>query len=1134
MKKNYFLIVLATIAVITLSTGCKKFVTKTVYSDPQVENVTHNSVSVSTEIREVGAELDFYGHCYSTQSNPTIDDLKTEKSGMYAEAGDFTEEIIELSPNTTYYIRAYAIEGEIRYSSMEQSFTTDDAPSPIVKTIDAGSIGPTKATLNGKVNANGCDATVYFEYGETTNYGTIENASPVTSNSIEDISASITGLTEGQTYHFRIAASNEYGTSLGEDMTFVARYIPEPTIETTEAGSISSTGATLNGVVNALDNSATVIFEYGPTDSYGITAVASPGIVEGNVNENVIAVVSDLAENTTYHYRVVATNAGGTIRGNDMSFTASNSSQPTVTTNSASEISETTAYINGLINANGSDATVVFQYGTDSNYGTNVNASPGTVLADEGNTNITAYLTNLTADQTYHYRVYATNNNGTSYGEDMTFKASNIPIPTVLTVAQSNVGKTSATLNGKVNANEFSTSVSFEYGTTLSYGTTLDAVPQTVIGTSNNDVSLSLSNLAPNTTYNFRVIAENNGGISIGDNISFTTEALEPTATIEAADPISQTTATLNGQVNANGADATVSFEYGLSISYGSEIAAKEGTITGTTDKSASADITGLTVNTTYHYRIKAVNSGGTKYSNDLTFTTTSKPTPTVLTIVQTNVEKTTATLNGQVNANGYDATVTFEYGITTSYGNSISADPANITGTTNKSVKADLSNLTENTTYNFRVVAQNEGGTSYGDNISFKTDPLTPSIITQAADNILLTTARLNGVVNPNGDNTTVTFEYGETTLYGSTINAVPNTINGSSNTTDVYADISSLNTNTTYHFRLVAENNGGTSDGDDNTFTTQTHTINISSPTSGNDWNMGTQHNITWSDNIAENIKIDLYKNSIFLETIVSSTISNGTYLWDIPKTYTEGSDYQIKLTSISDGSITSTSNTFSILKYNLTLTDIDGNNYNTVQIGTQIWMAENLKTTKYTNGDIIPNGKGAGDISAETNPKYWFAYNDDLNNVSTYGRLYTWHTASDSRNICPVNWHVPTNNEWTIMENYLITNGYNYDGTISGNKIAKALGSTEYWTPYSNVGSVGNTDYPTYRNKTGFTALPSGYRGADGIFFGKGEECYLWSTSISGQYVICHTLSHTSYIFNTALVQKSRSNPVRCIKD
>jgi uncharacterized protein (TIGR02145 family) len=119
-----------------------------------------------------------------------------------------------------------------------------------------------------------------------------------------------------------------------------------------------------------------------------------------------------------------------------------------------------------------------------------------------------------------------------------------------------------------------------------------------------------------------------------------------------------------------------------------------------------------------------------------------------------------------------------------------------------------------------------------------------------------------------------------------------------------------------------------------------------------------------------------------------------------------------------------------------------DVDGNVYTSVTIGTQVWMVENLKTTKYRNGDLIGTTNPATlDITGETSPKYQWPHDGNESNVATYyGRLYTWWAVTDSRNVCPTGWHVPSYAEWTTLTDYLTNNGYGYEGT--GGDIAKSM--------------------------------------------------------------------------------------------
>lgn len=211
--------------------------------------------------------------------------------------------------------------------------------------------------------------------------------------------------------------------------------------------------------------------------------------------------------------------------------------------------------------------------------------------------------------------------------------------------------------------------------------------------------------------------------------------------------------------------------------------------------------------------------------------------------------------------------------------------------------------------------------------------------------------------------------------------------------------------------------------------------------------------------------------------------------------------------------------------------TVTDIDGNVYHTVTIGTQTWMVENLKTTRYRNGDAI--GTTTASIPNDATSKYQWAYNNDENNVAKYGRLYTWYAATDTRNIAPVGWHVPTDAEWTTLESYLIANGYNYDGTTTGDKTAKSLAATTDWNTYTTTGTIGND--LTKNNSSGFTALPGGYRYYTGTFYGIGYYGYWWSST---EYYTTGAWGRRLYYGDADLGRGSTSKhagfSVRCIRD
>lgn len=213
-----------------------------------------------------------------------------------------------------------------------------------------------------------------------------------------------------------------------------------------------------------------------------------------------------------------------------------------------------------------------------------------------------------------------------------------------------------------------------------------------------------------------------------------------------------------------------------------------------------------------------------------------------------------------------------------------------------------------------------------------------------------------------------------------------------------------------------------------------------------------------------------------------------------------------------------------------------DADGNYYATVNIGTQVWMAENLKTTKYRNADSIGTTTPANkDISGESAPKYQWAYKGDESYVAKYGRLYSWFTVVDSRKIAPTGWHVATDAEWTNLQNYLITNGYNFDGTKTGNKMAKSLAASTDWATYIGDGCIG--DNLSKNNSSGFTALPGGGRstGVGGVFYSIGLNGFWWSsTNYDTDRAWFRQLDYRGTSIGVILSTKFYGFSVRCVKD
>ena len=362
-----------------------------------------------------------------------------------------------------------------------------------------------------------------------------------------------------------------------------------------------------------------------------------------------------------------------------------------------------------------------------------------------------------------------------------------------------------------------------EYGTTTPNESSVPCSSLPGSGESPVAVSAPLTGLAANTTYHFRISATNAGGTSKGNEQTFKTLPNPPIVTTIAAAEVSPTSATLNAEVNPNGGEVSVcKLEYGTTTPNESSMPCSSLPGSGESPVAVSAPLTGLATNTTYHFRISATNPGGTSKGNEQTFKTLSSPS--VDTGTTSSITQTSATLNASVNPNGGEVSVCkLEYGTTTPNESSMPCSSPPGSGESPVAVSAPLTGLATNTTYHFRISATNPGGTSKGNEQTFKTLPNPPIVTTIAASSITQTSATLGASVNPNGGEVTVCMlEYGTTTSYGSSMPCSPSPESGSS-AVAVSAPIAGLTAGTTYHFRIVATNAGGTEHGSDQTFPTQ-----------------------------------------------------------------------------------------------------------------------------------------------------------------------------------------------------------------------------------------------------------------------------------------------------------------------
>jgi uncharacterized protein (TIGR02145 family) len=240
------------------------------------------------------------------------------------------------------------------------------------------------------------------------------------------------------------------------------------------------------------------------------------------------------------------------------------------------------------------------------------------------------------------------------------------------------------------------------------------------------------------------------------------------------------------------------------------------------------------------------------------------------------------------------------------------------------------------------------------------------------------------------------------------------------------------------------------------------------------------------------------------------------SGSYndLTDTPVTYT-----QTEVDDLIAEAVAGLQSQIDALQPSTTVTDIDGNTYDYLPYGAQVWTVENAEMVTYRDGTPIPQVTDDTEWENLTTGA-WCYYNND----PTKGKLYNWYAVAGihdndpntpNKELAPESWHVPTDAEWTTLEIYLITNGYNYDGTTTGNKIAKAMASTTGWNMQSVIGGPGYDQ--ELNNSSGFNVFPEGIRGYEDGWFSSGNYAGLWtSTQISPSFAWHRSL----YSFNTSL--------------
>jgi hypothetical protein len=394
-----------------------------------------------------------------------------------------------------------------------------------------------------------------------------------------------------------------------------------PVVATGTASSVTASSATLTATVDPNASATSYYFEYGPTTAYGAkTAVTPAG--SGDATVAVQAPVKGLSSDTSYHFRIVASNGAGTATGADATFTTAKL-PPTVTTASATAVTGASATLNATVDPNGKATSYAFQYGPTTAYGTQTamtSAGSGTAAAS-----VHTVIKGLVSNTAYHFRVVATNADGTSVGADATVTTAAVP-PTISRQRVSFVNASSADVSVEVNANGKTTTYTVEYGPTAAYG--LQTAPVSV-GTTTKGVleHSSMRKLSRGTLYYYRVVATSADGTTVGPADHFETTGTPgnpsgplPAVSQAAAAKVGAHGAQLNGAINPRGPRTTWYFEVGRTSAYG--LQTHRHTITGFGAHAVNDVLTGLQQGSVYHFRLVAYSPGGLYVGPDHTFTT--------------------------------------------------------------------------------------------------------------------------------------------------------------------------------------------------------------------------------------------------------------------------------------------------------------------------------------------------------------------------------------------------------------------------------------------------------------------------------------------------------------------------------
>lgn len=482
-----------------------------------------NFLKVGGEIISLGIQadqVDQYGHVYSiSNETPTVGDART-KYGISKEAKTYQSNITSLQSAETYYVRAYATNGKgTSYGEIITMTTTSGGP--VITTNDASDITQNSAKVGGNISSDG-GSTITERgvfYGLTEEVNSDSDAVKDSSTEVGSFTISLTGLEKGTVYYFMAYAKNSSGYGYGEVKQLNTVGDP-PTVKTTQVDKVSGKQAEVTGEIESTGGE--------PLSSYGFaySKNTSPTVDDTKIevgqdgSGEFKATLTDLDVTTKYYVRAYATNPRGTSYGEELSFTTLDG-KPGVTTLGYEDVTGNSVLVNGRIDDDGGEDLTSYGFAYAETSDPTIDGFKLEVGKD-GDGNYQGQLTGLKTETKYYIRAYATNTNGTSYGEEIEITTTN-GIPVVNTVGSRDIEADKAVMTGTIKSNGGTELSSYGFVYSKNENPTINDTKLEVGQNTTGGFSGTASNLTRLTTYYFKAFATNSNGTSYGEQLSFKT-----------------------------------------------------------------------------------------------------------------------------------------------------------------------------------------------------------------------------------------------------------------------------------------------------------------------------------------------------------------------------------------------------------------------------------------------------------------------------------------------------------------------------------------------------------------------------------------------------------------------------------